>query len=84
MTEAADLSTTPGVDIAPPADLLAQGCVTTGERRGKAGSCAIQRVDGGLVASIEGSHTNVMGLPAARLIGGLRSRMVRLAKGVSR
>ncbi len=49
--------------------------VATGEPRGKAGAYAIQGVGGGLVASIEGSYTNVVGLPVVRLIVGLRDWM---------
>jgi len=50
--------------------------VATGEPRGKAGAYAIQGIGGGLVASIEGSYTNVVGLPVAVLLEGLRTRLV--------
>ncbi|MAE71841.1 MAG: septum formation protein Maf [Gemmatimonadetes bacterium] len=50
--------------------------IATGEPMGKAGAYAIQGVGAGLVDSIEGSYTNVVGLPVARLIEGLRDRVV--------
>jgi septum formation protein len=42
--------------------------VATGEGRDKAGAYAIQGFASSLVAAIEGSHTNVIGLPTAELV----------------
>jgi len=48
--------------------------IATGEWRGRAGGYAIQGVGAGLVARIEGDYLNVVGLPAALLVGLLASR----------
>lgn len=42
--------------------------VAAGEGRDKAGSYAIQGVAGGFVSRIEGSYSNVVGLPGARVV----------------
>jgi septum formation protein len=42
--------------------------VATGEGRDKAGSYAIQGVGTGIVRAIEGSHSNVIGLPASETL----------------
>lgn len=46
--------------------------VATGESRDKAGSYAIQGMASSLVKRIDGSHTNVIGLPTAELVLSLR------------
>lgn len=46
--------------------------VSTGESRDKAGAYAIQGMASVLVRRIEGSHTNVIGLPTAELVMELR------------
>lgn len=43
--------------------------VATGEGRDKAGSYAIQGLGSGFVERIDGSYTNVVGLPAAEVVG---------------
>jgi septum formation protein len=42
--------------------------VATGEGRDKAGAYAVQGIASALVLRIEGSHTNVIGLPTAELV----------------
>jgi septum formation protein len=42
--------------------------VATGESRDKAGAYGIQGVASGFVTRLEGSYTNVVGLPAAEVI----------------
>jgi len=46
--------------------------VSTGESRDKAGAYAIQGMASALVRRIDGSHTNVIGLPTAELVMELR------------
>jgi len=43
--------------------------VATGESRDKAGAYAVQGVASGFVTRLEGSYTNVVGLPAAEVVG---------------
>ncbi len=63
-----------------PRDALA-AYVATGEPRDKAGSYAIQGIGAFLVSTIEGSWTNVVGLPVAELVGFLREQGVLVAAG---
>ncbi|MFI3271810.1 MAG: Maf family nucleotide pyrophosphatase [Pseudomonadota bacterium] len=56
-----------------PRDALA-AYVATGEPRDKAGSYAIQGIGAFLVRAIEGSWTNVVGLPVAELVVYLREQ----------
>ncbi len=48
--------------------------VATGEGRDKAGAYGIQGLAGGFVVKIEGSYTNVVGLPSAMVIEMLREQ----------
>jgi len=43
--------------------------VATGESRDKAGAYGVQGVASGFVTRLEGSYTNVVGLPAAEVVG---------------
>jgi septum formation protein len=49
-------------------EALARRYVASGEGRDKAGSYAMQGLGGGLVRAIEGSHSNVIGLPASETV----------------
>lgn len=55
------------VQIAPLADATISDYVATGEPMDKAGAYGIQGLGGRLVTSVEGSYTNVVGLPLATL-----------------
>jgi septum formation protein len=55
-----------------PRDIAAY--VSSGEWEGRAGAYAIQGLGGGLVERIEGDYLNVVGLPAALLVGLLADR----------
>lgn len=50
--------------------------VATGEGRDKAGAYAIQGLASGFVTKLEGSYTNVVGLPAAEVVTLLRAHGV--------
>ncbi len=59
--------------------------VASGEWRGKAGAYAIQGIAASLVRSINGSVTNVIGLPVAEVVAALREvggPLPRLAAGI--
>jgi septum formation protein len=53
-----------GVRIAPLSDEEIRWYVGTGEPRDKAGAYAVQGLGARFIESVEGSYTNVMGLPA--------------------
>jgi septum formation protein len=55
-----------------PRDLA--GYLASGEWHGRAGAYAIQGLGAGLVERIEGDYLNVVGLPAALLVGVLAER----------
>jgi septum formation protein len=57
------------------------GYVATGEGRDKAGAYAIQGIGAGIVARIDGSHTNVIGLPLSEVVTALE-RLGLLAMGL--
>jgi len=50
------------------------GYLASGEWRGRAGAYAIQGLGAGLVERVEGDYLNVVGLPAALLVGVLATR----------
>jgi septum formation protein len=54
-------------------DAVIRAYVATGEPRGKAGAYALQGAGGALVERIDGSVTNVIGLPLAETIALLRT-----------
>ena len=53
----------------------------TGSPLDKAGAYGIQDLGGGLVKSIKGSYTNVVGLPLAQVIQALGRQGIRPAGG---
>lgn len=59
-------------------DTTARGYIASGEARDKAGAYAIQGLGAGLVRRVDGSYTNVVGMPAAETLDML------LAAGVLR
>lgn len=72
----AGLAVTTAVDFRPLTAAEIAGYVATGEGRDKAGSYGIQEIGVGLVAQIEGSYSNVVGLPVAETIDLLRQAKV--------
>lgn len=73
-------SATRTIDVTTAVDIVAldpeavEWYVATGEPRDKAGAYAIQGAGGALVARIDGSVSNVIGLPLAETLALLRSR----------
>jgi septum formation protein len=60
------------VTFRPMSDREARAYVASGEGRDKAGGYAVQGLGMGMVARIEGSYTNVVGLPACEVLVSLR------------
>ncbi len=67
-------------------DALIADYVASGEWRGKAGAYAIQGIGAALVREVQGSVTNVIGLPLVEVLGLLRAAgapSARLARGIA-
>lgn len=64
------------VHFTPFSEELARAYLATGEPLDKAGAYGIQGVGAMLVAAVEGSYTNIVGLPLAELVVVLRDRGV--------
>ncbi len=54
-------------------DAEVEAYVASGEWRGKAGGYALQGIAAAFVTELRGSHTNVIGLPLAEVLGDLRA-----------
>jgi septum formation protein len=79
----AEAASTTRVRFVPMDERMARRYVATGEAADKAGAYGIQGVGALLVASIEGSWSNVVGLPLERLPGLFRRVGLDLWDGVS-
>jgi septum formation protein len=60
------------VTFRPMSEAESRGYVASGEGRDKAGGYAVQGLGMGMVARVEGSYTNVVGLPACEVLVALR------------
>jgi septum formation protein len=65
------VSTTVAFRLLDPAEIEAY--LASGEWEGKAGAYAVQGIAGAFTSELRGSHTNVIGLPLAEVIGDLRA-----------
>ncbi|MGH9134536.1 MAG: Maf family protein [Ilumatobacteraceae bacterium] len=71
---------TTAVTMTPMADAAIEWYLATGEPMGKAGAYAIQGAGGAFVASIDGSPSNVVGLPLAEVVELLRRSGLAIAR----
>lgn len=73
---------TTSVTMAPISDAAVEWYLATGEPTDKAGAYAIQGAGGAFVAAIEGSASNVVGLPLATVVELLGRQGVAVAGGI--
>ena len=69
--------------MAPMSDAAIEWYLATGEPTDKAGAYAIQGAGGAFVAAIEGSASNVVGLPLATVVDLLGRHGVAVAGGIA-
>jgi septum formation protein len=74
---------TTSVTMAPMSDAAIEWYLATGEPTDKAGAYAIQGAGGAFVAAIEGSASNVVGLPLATVVDLLGRHGVAVAGGIA-
>lgn len=69
------------VVMAPMTDSEIEWYIGTGEPHDKAGAYALQGIGGAFVERVEGSHSNVIGLPLVKTVGLLRQGGLRWPPG---